>query len=130
MTDETKKYLAIGLTVVSVLVAGFVFYRTIFGGAQAPAANADVALYCTDCGGFEIEADEYREIMMDNPDSMMMPMPGQPTPIECPKCGKETCYRAQKCTECEAIYVFGQSRDREYPDRCPECGFSQMEQYN
>lgn len=131
MTDETKKYLAIGFTVVSVAIAGFIFYRTIFGGNSAPAANADVALYCTDCGGFEIEVEQYREILSKNPESMMMPMmPAQQKPMECPKCGKEACYPAQKCLECEAIYVFGQSKDKEYPDRCPDCGFSQMEDYN
>ena len=52
MTDETNKYLAIGFTVVSVLIVGFVLYRTVFGVKSAPAASREVILYSgTNNGG-------------------------------------------------------------------------------
>ncbi len=44
MTDETKSYLAIGFTIVSVSIVVFIFYQTIFGG-KAPAIGREAALY-------------------------------------------------------------------------------------
>lgn len=128
MTEEMKKYVAIALAVICLLIAGTIAYRTMFGGGSAGSgSNRDVVLLCTKCGGFEISADEFREIMSKNADPMMMGMPGQPMVIPCPKCGQKTCYLAQKCPQCENIFVMGQARDQNYPDRCPKCSFSAIE---
>ena len=128
MNDETKKYVGIAVAVICLLIAGTIIYRTMFSdGPGGAGGNRDVALLCTTCGGFEIPADEFRDLMSKNLDPMMMGMPGQPMAIPCPKCGKKTCYMAQKCPQCEHIFVFGQARDQNYPDRCPKCGFSEIE---
>ena len=129
MDEETKKYLSIGFAVVCVAIAGTIFYRTMFGGSSGSGGgNRDIAMLCATCGGFEIPADEFREMMsQQGPGAMMMGMPGQPMAMECPQCAKKTCYMAQKCQQCENIFVFGQAKDQNYPDRCPKCSFSTME---
>ena len=128
MDEETKKYLAIGLVAICLVVSGTVFYRSFFGNSTGAAGgNQDMALLCTTCGGFEIPADEFRELMSKQGPGMMMGMPGQQMVMECPKCAKKTCYMAQKCEQCEAIFVFGQAREQSYPDRCPKCSFSRIE---
>ena len=127
MDEETKKYLAIGLVAICLVVSGTVFYRSFFGNSTGAAGgNQDMALLCTTCGGFEIPADEFRELMSKQGPGMMMGMPGQQMTMECPKCAKKTCYMAQKCQQCENIFVFGQARDQNYPDRCPKCSFSRI----
>jgi predicted RNA-binding Zn-ribbon protein involved in translation (DUF1610 family) len=126
MSDDTKKYLSIGLAVVCIGVAGTIFYRTIGGGGARTDGNRDVALLCTHCGGFEIPVDEFRELMSQQGSGTMM-MPDQMAAMPCPKCSQKTCYMAQKCKQCEAIFVFGQAKDQNYPDRCPKCGFSAIE---
>ena len=123
MTDESKKYLSIGIVIVCLSMAGIISYRTMFGGSSA-AAGAGAALLCTDCGGFEISTEEFQEFMNKNSNTMMT---GQSIELECPKCNQKTCYMAKKCKDCENIFVPGQTKDQEFPDRCPECGFSQME---
>ena len=132
MDEDTKKHLAIGVAVICLLIAGIVFYRTMFAGSAGGGDMGDreIALLCATCGGFEIPADEFRELMSKQGPDMMMGMPGMPgqmMAMECPKCAKKTCYMAQKCQQCENIFVFGQARDQNYPDRCPKCSFSAME---
>jgi len=112
-------------------VAGTFFYRSFFGNGKGDVGgNRDMALLCTTCGGFEIPTNEFRDLMSKQrppTPSMMMQRPGQPMVLECPKCGQKTCYVAQKCPQCENIFVFGQAKDQNYPDRCPKCGFSSIE---
>jgi len=130
MDEQTKKYLVIGLAVVCLSVAGTLFYRSFFGssGGGGNTGDRQVALMCASCGGFEVSGDEFREMMsQQGPEAMMMMMPGQAAAMECPQCGKKTCYQAQKCKQCETIFVFGQAKDKNYPDRCPKCSFSSME---
>ncbi len=128
MDEQTKKYLVIGLAVVCLSVAGTLFYRSFFGGSGGGGNTGDrkIALMCVSCGGFEVSVDEFREMSrQQSPEAMMMP--GQTAAMECPQCGKKSCCKAQKCKKCEAIFVFGQARDKNYPGRCPKCSFSAIE---
>jgi len=129
MDEQTKQYLVIGITVVCLSVAGTMSYRSFFGGSGGgDTGDRQIALMCASCGGFEVSVDEFREIMsQQGPDLMMMMMPGQAATMECPQCGKKSCYQAQKCKQCETIFVFGQAKDKNYPDRCPKCSFSYIE---
>lgn len=46
--------------------------------------------------------------------------------INCKQCGEESAFRAYKCEKCGQFFFQGAvSGDLE--DRCPECGYSQME---
>jgi hypothetical protein len=130
MDEQTKKYLVIGLAVVCLSVAGTTCYRSFFGGGSGggdgDTGYRQVALMCKTCGGFEVSADEFREMKnQQDPEAMMMP--GQTVALECPKCGKKSCYIARKCQQCENIFVLGQARDKNYLDRCPKCRFSAIE---
>jgi DNA-directed RNA polymerase subunit RPC12/RpoP len=129
MTDETKKNLGIGLVVIGLLAGGVVLYRSVFGNSTSSAGgNGDIAVLCSTCGGFEIPADKFDEIMGKNPTPNMMPMmSGQKMLFECPKCGKKTCTMAHKCQKCGTIFILGQAKDQQYPDRCPKCRFSAIE---
>ena len=129
MSEEAKKYLAIGLVVVCLGFAGFMVKKTFFPSDNAgDMGDRQMALICKTCGGFEIPFSEFREMMTKQGPSMMMMMPGQPMAMECPKCGQKSCYPAQKCPSCENIFISGQARDAKFPDRCPKCGKSQAEE--
>lgn len=132
MSEEAKKYLVVGFTVVCLGVAGFMSYRTFFGGSLGGGdTNPNIALLCSKCGGFEVPADTVREELSKSLGTMPMMGPGGMArqAINCPKCNQKTCYVAQKCEAkgCQNIYMFGQAKDVNYPDRCPKCRFSFME---
>ena len=129
MTDETKKYVMIGIVVACLLLAGTIMYNSFSDGGGGGTGDRQIALMCAECGGFEVSVDEYREMMAQQGPEAMMMMPGQMQAMECPKCGKKSCYMAQKCKKCENIFVFGQAKDQNFPDRCPKCNYSEMEDF-
>ena len=108
MDEQTKKNLVIGVTVVCLFAASILFYRSFFGGSGGAGAAGDgqAALMCTSCGGFEVSMDEFREMISQQAPGAMMMAAGT-VAMECPKCGKKTCYQARKCKKCETIFVTG-----------------------
>ena len=53
--------------------------------------------------------------------------------LVCKKCGKESIYRAEKCTNstCGKVFIRGATRGvvpKDFLDRCPECGHSEIEE--
>jgi hypothetical protein len=124
MIEDGKKFLLIGFVSIALLIAGTVFYRTISGNSKTKVnAAASVALKCTECGGFEVTLDEFNDILSKGSGGMGF----GPKIVDCPKCGKHTCYVAQKCQKCQNIFVSGEANDERFPDRCPKCGFSKVE---
>ena len=121
MTEQRKKCIAIGLTIICFSVAAVIFYRTVFGTSSGEGKGYNVVI-CTKCGGFEIPADECAGLIKKALGPQMMPF--QKLVVECPKCHQKTCYMAQKCTQCQYIFAVGQTKDIQHPDRCPKCGFS------
>lgn len=62
---------------------------------------------------------ELREKTRANPMSMQTPA------LTCQKCQQNSAYRAFKCPQCGHMFFSGKAGD--FEDRCPECGFSKME---
>jgi predicted RNA-binding Zn-ribbon protein involved in translation (DUF1610 family) len=53
---------------------------------------------------------------------------GPPSPfLTCAKCGKDAVVEAFKCPKCGEISRRGSAGPTGYDDRCPKCGFSQLE---
>jgi len=47
----------------------------------------------------------------------------------CEKCGKQSIYRAEKCTNTDCgIIFFSGAVPNDFPDRCPECDHSEIEE--
>ncbi|OHB55175.1 MAG: hypothetical protein A2173_00400 [Planctomycetes bacterium RBG_13_44_8b] len=53
------------------------------------------------------------------------PLSYQTPALVCEKCGKESIFRAIKCEKCGKVFIEGASAD--FSDRCPDCGFSKIE---
>ncbi len=53
------------------------------------------------------------------------PMSIQTPALTCQKCGQNSVYRAVKRPKCGHMFFYGKRGD--FDDRCPECGFSKME---
>ena len=52
---------------------------------------------------------------------------GGSSPLTCPKCGEESAYSAIKCKKCNIVF-YPDLTTKGYPDRCPECGYSDIEE--
>jgi len=132
MDDVTKKRVQIGIMVGCLILAAVIFFATMSPGGGSKSKGArQVVLLCAnpDCGAVtEMSSEEFREMLMENQDGnpMMMGMMG-PQVYECLECAKKSAYIANKCEECGEVFIPDQSGD-DYPDRCPECGYSKYEE--
>jgi len=129
MDDQKKKLIQIIAIVALLIVAIGIFVMTNGGGGSKVKSPDEFALLCANpkCGHSEvISRDEYKEMLSDTPNPMMM-MPGQQISFDCPECGKKTMFKASKCEKCENIF-FPNYQSKDFYDRCPECGFSKIEE--
>jgi predicted Zn-ribbon and HTH transcriptional regulator len=72
---------------------------------------------------YQIDKRDYHEQidekMKSNPLSLRTPA------LICKQCGQPSVYKAIKCEKCGIVFFEGTSTD--FPDRCPECGYSKTE---
>ena len=45
----------------------------------------------------------------------------------CPKCSQQTAQTATRCVKCEKIFIPAYKPSDEFPDKCPGCGYSEIE---
>ena len=130
MDDEKKKIIMIVVMVSCLVLAGAIFYMTTLrGGGGGGGGRNSIPFKCMNpkCGAtFELSTEEYQDMMRDS-GPMMMPGMG-PIVIECDTCGEKTATMAEKCTKCDHIFFPNYNNTDDYPDRCPECGYSSYEE--
>lgn len=132
MEDKKRNTIYAVLIVGCLVVAGVITYVTRSpGGSGVPKhfAGQSVWVKCInqDCGGaYEMDMKEFfdrrEELMVLNPTGIEAP------PLECKECGEESIYDAVKCGKCELVFFQGASGRDQFPDKCPECGYSKKQE--
>lgn len=127
MDESLKNKIMIGVVVLALVVAGVMAYRSFGGGGSNAKVEGTVWMMCAnpDCGAqYELDKKEYVEAMRGQDQAMMMmTVPA----LTCKECGQQTAYQAVKCEKCETVF-FRNSVPNDYSDRCPQCGFSAIEE--
>jgi len=122
-----KNRIYIIVIIVSVVLAGLIFnmaHSASPGGIESLKRGELMWVKCNnpDCGqAYQIDKKDYflqiEERMRVHPMSLQM------RPLVCEKCGQESVFRAEKCGKCGKIFFSG-AVPNDFPDRCPECGYS------
>lgn len=71
---------------------------------------------------WQLDRTDYFVYLKEHQDPASM----EPPAIVCPKCGKESGFRAEKCNKCGLVFKRG-SVPHDFADRCPSCNFSELE---
>lgn len=89
-----------------------------------------VTMICDSCEStYELNGEEFKQAIKDSfAGRKPMTILRGPLLLPCKKCGEIAAQRAIKCRECGKAVVFGDAGDEKYPDKCPSCGYSRMEQ--
>jgi ribosomal protein L40E len=75
------------------------------------------------CGAeYQIDGKDYFEHIRPYEGGSIMP-----PPLICEKCGEQSVFRAMQCKKCGKIF-FMEAVSEDYPDKCPECGYSRIEE--
>ncbi|OHB44124.1 MAG: hypothetical protein A2178_03400 [Planctomycetes bacterium GWC2_49_10] len=127
------KYTIIGCCMgLAALILGWQFWPAGGGGGE----DVDIVMLCTNAKcdkAYKLKPAEFQEMMskQGGMDPMMM-MGGMSASFECKFCKQKTASIAYECPKCKSVFVQpnpmmgGMSND--YPDRCPDCKFSQIEE--
>ena len=124
MEDSKKKPIMIGVIVISLVVAGAMFFTSggKEGGIESLRGNL-MWIKCKKCKAeYEMDRADYFIFVLDNQTGMNVP--GLP----CEKCGVEKAYEAYKCPNSTCGKIFrAKGGGTDFKDRCPYCKFSQRE---
>ncbi len=129
MDENKKKIVMIVIVVACLALAGAIAVINFGGGGSTSSAAAQEAqpMLCVnpDCGHvFEMTMEERREKMRERGRTTRR---GGPIAFACPQCGEESAYQANKCSKCSTVFIPDYTTD-DVPDRCPECGYSDIEE--
>lgn len=128
--DESKKKVVMVVVIVACLGLAAAIAVINFGGGGGTSNLDDLGpqpVLCVnpDCGHiFEMTVDERRQIMLERGRRMRR---AGPMAFTCPQCGEESAYQANKCTKCNTVFIADYSTG-DFSDRCPECGYSAIEE--
>ena len=128
MEESKKNGIMIAGIVACFVLAGVITYINRSNSFNAKAfADERIWVKCNNpvCKAeYQMDIDNYLVSLQEHADPMSEIT--TPPPLVCEKCGQESVSRAVKCKKCELIFFYGTSTD--FPDRCPECGYSSVEE--
>jgi len=111
------------------LVAVLVFVKTRSGGSGGVDSISDteqVWMKCRACNGsFQMSRKQYYKDINEKVTASATAMMFTP-PLTCQKCQKNSAFLAEKCPNCNEVFFPG-SVPNDYPDRCPKCKHSAVE---
>jgi len=128
MDEEMKKPIMIGVIVVCLILAGIITFATRSGGSSDyKKIGRWVKCRNPECAAeYQIPSSEYIKQVTENVDPAALRAMELPA-LVCRECSEESVYAAIKCEECGLVFEENSVED-EVPDRCPECGYSKIEE--
>jgi hypothetical protein len=121
-----KKTYVIIIVICIACAIGITFFMNR-GQSEPITQSGDVQMLCSSCGhSFTFSPQEYEATLKSNIQKRGSARGGD---FECPKCSKVTAQKALKCPKCENVFIPDWGRVKnDFPDRCPKCRFSEIEQ--
>ncbi len=131
MEESKKKPIMIGVIIVCLAVAGIYTYSRHSGSGYTMDSIPDEEMIWVKCANdscgatYQMSKKAYFKYIEENAQTMSPTAP----PLVCEKCGEQSGYRAEKCTNpaCGIVFFRG-AVPNDFADRCPECGHSKTEE--
>ena len=134
MDAEKKKPIMIAIVIGCLVLAGVITMLTSKSDESGKKFHPkdEIQMLCVnpDCNAeFTMVRKDYDEQMMIASQGIpMMSRIMSPPALTCPQCEQQSAYKAIKCNQCEYVFMSGEAEDEMWPDRCPECDYSEQEQ--
>jgi predicted RNA-binding Zn-ribbon protein involved in translation (DUF1610 family) len=130
---QLKIALLVSVAVTALLMVGFViesFTDSSGGGVIGSIRGGGIWMLCEnpDCeAAYEVTQEEFNELLRSKGQILFGPGVMSRLTFVCRECGQETAYRGMQCQKCGALFI-PEEGTGDYPDRCPECGYSATEE--
>ncbi|MCK5173645.1 MAG: hypothetical protein KAR47_09650 [Planctomycetes bacterium] len=76
---------------------------------------------------FGMETEQFRSELARIRSNLSGGQPPTNLTFTCPKCSQQTAQTATRCVKCEKTFIPAYKTSDEFPDKCPGCGFSEIE---
>jgi predicted RNA-binding Zn-ribbon protein involved in translation (DUF1610 family) len=115
------------IIVVCLIVTGVIVFVTHWSNRNLGVPNSlQTWVLCTSCG--DSHQMSLKNFWKQQKARMSAATSGPPPAVlTCVKCGKNAVVEAFKCPKCGVVSRKGNPLSGEFDDRCPKCGFSQLE---
>ena len=124
---DNKKPKIILIALCLVLAIGITYFMR--RGDESSDVKGRVYMLCVtgECGKtFEMTMQEYRKkVQAERPE--MVTASGEMITFGCQFCGHSTVSMAEKCAKCGKFFRPDSDNEEDWPDRCPDCGYSRSE---
>jgi len=127
MEEGKKKSVMIAVIIACIAAAGVITYVSSSGsggGIETIKRGELMWVKCgnSDCGEeYQIDKRDYFEYIKEHQVGLVRP------PMVCEKCTEDSVFRAEKCNKCGVVFFY-EAVAGDLPDRCTECGYSQIEE--
>jgi len=131
MEDSRRKQVLIALIATCLVLAGLITFLTTRSGNPGlevfKGQTQWVKCANKNCeAAYELDKKKYMELVQEearrNVDAT------GPMAIICEKCGEQSAFKAEKCEKCGEVFFYAAAGPGDFPDRCPKCGYSAMEE--
>ena len=131
MDEDKKQKVKIVFVVVCLVLAAVVILLTRGKSFSPGKTKRTIQMLCAneECNAeYEVTPEQFRETMVagGGPGSGLMRGLG-PRRFVCMECEEESAFVAMKCTRCGFVFTQNYVDTLDYPDRCPECDYSEIE---
>lgn len=130
---QLKIALLVSVAVTALLIVGFVIEsltNSSGGGITSSTRSGGIWMLCDnpDCeAAYEVTQEEFNELLKSKGQIIFGPGVMSRLTFICKECGQETAHRGMECQKCGALFI-PEDGTGDYPDRCPECGYSATEE--
>jgi len=131
MDDKVKQRVKLGLIGMSLVLAAFLLWRNISNrrpaGIETIEAGQMILTLCAN-PSCKAQSEMGKRAYYEEADKLSRQHPQMSqAALICPKCDRYSVVRAVKCPKCGQVFRYGVIQ-REAPDRCPKCRYSQTEE--
>lgn len=112
------------ICIIIVMAIGITFQtRKKTYGIESIDSSEMIWVKCTKCGAaYQMGQKDYLLYLQEQGEPMVKP------PMSCKECNADGVYVAEKCERCGEVFFSG-SGFGDFPDRCPGCGYSSIEDF-
>ena len=127
-----SKAVMLGFVLVCLIVAGVIVFKSGSGGGSRGTDVYEGKKMWVMCGNpaceasYEMDSKEYYDFQQEHALESVRMMGAVPSP--CNECGESSISQAVKCLGCGNVFIKGILGKSERADKCPECGYSDLEE--
>jgi len=133
MDEDKKQKVKVAVVAACLVIAVVIFFLSRGKSSSLGRTKGTMQMLCVneECNAeYEMNAEQFRETRVPTGAGGVGMAGLGPNRFVCLECGEESAFVATKCSQCGFVFIPDLDGSEEYPDICPECDHSAIEERN